>query len=113
MKNNAIIGKNIKSYRTKLQLTQEEVAKFLGFSREYVSLLESGEREIDLKKLELLADLFGVELINLLEENNELVSADLVFAYRSDEMSDNDIQQISEFRKIIKNYIKMKNMIEK
>ncbi len=113
MKPNAIIVRNIKSYREKLQLTQNQVAHCLGISRELVSLYESGKREIDVNKLESLADLFGVELINFFEEDSDLVAADLAFAYRSDEMTNVDLKQISEFRKIIKNYLKMRQMIDK
>lgn len=112
MKNNAIIGENIKSYREKLQLTQNQVAECLGISRELVSLYETGKREINLEKLESLADLFGVELVNLIEEDSNLVAADLAFAYRSDEMTNDDLKQISEFRKIIKNYLKMRQMLD-
>ena len=113
MENTAIIGKNIKSYREKLQLTQSQVAKNLGISRELISLYESGKREIDLNKLELLTDLFGVELVNLIEEDSELVTIDLNFAYRSDEMTDDDLKQISEFRRIVKNYLKMRHVLDK
>ncbi len=113
MKNNAIIGRNIKSYREKLQLNQDQVANWLGISREMVSYYESGKREIDLAKLESLAELFGIELINLIEEDSELISADLAFAFRSDDISEEDLEQISQFRRIIKNYLKMKHMYNK
>ena len=113
MKNNAIIGQNIKSYREKLQLNQDQLANWLGVSRELISYYESGKREIDLKKLESLAELFGIELINLIEEDSELISADLAFAFRSDDISEEDLEQISQFRRIIKNYLKMKHMYNK
>ena len=113
MKNNAIIGRNIKSYREKLQLNQNQVSNWLGVSRELISYYESGKREIDLSKLESLAELFGIELINLIEEDSELISADLAFAFRSDHISDEDLEQISQFRRIIKNYLKLKHMYNK
>lgn len=110
MKNTAIIGKNIKSYREKLHLTQDQVAHCLGISREMISYYESGSRDIDLSKLELLADLFGTELISLLEENGDLSEVDLAFAYRADEFKTDDLRQINHFRKIIKNYLKMRQL---
>lgn len=113
MKNNTIIGENIKSYRERLQLTQNEVANCLGVSRELISYYEAGKREIDLKKLEVLADLFGVELLNLFEENKDNVVVDLAFAYRSDDMTEEDLKQIGGFRKIIKNYLKMRRVAVK
>ena len=111
MKNNAIIGENIKSYRERLHLTQHQVAECLGISRELVSLFETGKREISLEKLESLADLFGVELVNLIEEDSDLVVTDLAFAYRSEEMTNDDLRQISEFKRIIKNYLKISQML--
>lgn len=113
MKNTAIIGKNIKSYREKLHLTQDQVAHCLGISREMISYYESGSRDIDLSKLELLADLFGTELISLIEENGDLSEVDLAFAYRADEFTKEDLMQINHFRKIIKNYLKMKQLNNK
>jgi transcriptional regulator with XRE-family HTH domain len=110
MKNNTIIGKNIKAYREKLQLSQKQLADWLGVSREMISYYESGKREIDLRKLESLAELFGIELINILEEDSYLVSSDLAFAFRSGEIADEDLKQISHFRRIIKNYLKMKQL---
>lgn len=108
MKNNEIIGKNIKSYREKSNLTQSQVADYLGISRELISLFETGQREINLKKLESLADFFGVELLDLIEEDRELVFTDL--AFRSDEITNDDLKQISEFKKIIRNYLKMRKI---
>lgn len=113
MKNNAIIGKNIKSYRKKLHFTQDQLAHCLGISREMISYYESGVREITLSKLELLADLFGTELFNLIEENENLSEVDIAFAYRADEYTPEDLQQINHFRKIIKNYLKLRQLSAK
>jgi len=107
----AIIGKNIKSYREKLHLSQEEIAEFLGVSRELISYYENGHREVQLEKLEKLADLFGIELINLLEEDLSIMEADLAFAFRSDSLVQRDLEHISNFHRIIKNYLKMKQIL--
>ncbi|MBA7550499.1 HTH-type transcriptional regulator Xre [subsurface metagenome] len=107
----AIIGKNIKSYREKLHLSQEEVAEFLGVSREQISYYENGRRDVQLDKLEKLADLFGIKLINLLEEDISIMEADLAFAFRSDSLEQRDMEHISNFHRIIKNYLKMKQIL--
>lgn len=111
MTSSAIIGRNIKSYREKSHLSQEEVAEFLGVSRELISYYENGRREIQLEKLEKLTDLFGIELINLLEEDLSIMEADLAFAFRSDGLEQRDLEHISNFHRIIKNYLKMKQIL--
>ncbi len=105
-----IIGKNIKSYRKKFHLKQEEVAQFLSVPRELISYYENGSRKIPLNNLEKLADLFGVELIALLEEDPDMAAADLAFAYRSDGLDPDNLKEISDFQKIVKNYLLMKQI---
>lgn len=110
MTSSTIIGKNIKSYREKLNLSQEEIAEFLGVSRELISYYENGRREVQLEKLEKLADLFGIELINLLEEDLSIMKTDIAFAFRSDGLEQRDLEHISNFHRIIMNYLKMKQI---
>ena len=43
-------------------LTQEELASRLGVSRSTIGMYERGKREPDLKPLEKIADIFGVEM---------------------------------------------------
>ena len=111
MTSTAIIGKNIKSYREELHLSQEEVAEYLGVSRELISYYENGRREAQLEKLEKLADLFGIELIILLEKDLTIREADLAFAFRSDGLEQRDLEHIGNFHRIIKNYLKMKQIL--
>jgi len=109
----AIVSKNIKSYRKKLHLNQEEVAQFLSIPREMISYYENGTRKIPIEKLEKLADLFGVEMIVLLEKDPDMAAADLALAFRSDGLDPDDLKEISEFQKIVKNYLLMKQILNK
>ena len=43
-------------------LTQEELASRLGVSRSTIGMYERGKREPDLKTLEKIADIFGVDM---------------------------------------------------
>lgn len=102
-----MIGKNIRSFREKMGLSQEEVAQFLGIKREMISYYETDARETPITMLEKLSDLFGVDLADLVEEDEKQVSASVALAFRADSMSDEDLKGIAEFRKIIKNYFKI------
>ncbi|MEN6464468.1 MAG: helix-turn-helix transcriptional regulator [Syntrophaceae bacterium] len=108
-----IIGYNIKSLREKRKLRQEDIASFLGVSREMVSYYESGARNIPLDTVNRLADFFQVELEDLLEENPDLRKANIAFAFRAGELGPEDFQTVSDFHKIVKNYIKIKSLCEK
>ena len=105
-----IIGANIASYRKKIGYTQDHIANFLGTDRSTISKYESNEREISIINLEKLANLFGVELEDLLEENSVTKTAGLAFAFRSAGMDENDMSSIAQFQKIVKNYLKIKEL---
>jgi transcriptional regulator with XRE-family HTH domain len=107
MTNTSVIGKNIKFLRENLGLTQENIANYLSINRAEVSYFENGDRNPSLDILNKLADLYGVELKNLLSEDNSFLQIEAKLAFRSAELSDNDLKTISYFRKIIKNYTKM------
>ena len=100
------IGENIHQYRTLLGLSQQQLGDYLGVTRELISLIEKGKRDISLSKLTKLANLFGVELEDLLEEDKQMANTKLAFAFRSDE-TEEDLTQIADFKKIVLNYLKM------
>jgi transcriptional regulator with XRE-family HTH domain len=106
-------GRNIKAYRERLLMSQQEVADFLGIQREIISYWETGQREISLEMLEKLSDLFGVELINLLEEDEKIAQADQAFAFRSEGLTKSDLEQVSNFNRIVKNYLKIQEISSK
>ncbi len=113
MKSSNFPGKNIKFYRERLYLSQQEVADFLGVPREMISYWENGQREISLEMLEKLSDLFGIELINLMEENEQLVQADLALSFRKEGLEKSDLEHISSFQRIVKNYLKIQEIKSK
>lgn len=61
------ISKNIKIKRKELKLSQEYIAEQLGVSRQAVSKWETGQSEPTAKNLRELADLFGINLSELIE----------------------------------------------
>jgi len=109
MKPQNYIGNNIREYRVLLGLNQQQIGDYLGVTREYISFVEAGKRDISLSKLTKLADLFGVELEDLLEEDKQMADTKLAFAFRSDD-TEEDLSQIADFKKIVLNYLKMDSL---
>lgn len=65
------IAANIRYLRTKLKLSQEEVAGEIGVSRQAVAKWESGDSLPDILNCEALADLFEVSLSDLVRHDPE------------------------------------------
>lgn len=59
-------GVNIRAYRKKLDVSQEELADTLGVHRTYMGGVERGERNLTLRSLERLAERMGVDPVDLL-----------------------------------------------
>lgn len=105
-----IIGNNVKSFRERRGIRQEDLAQFLGVKREVVSYYETGARDIPVDNLNKIADLFGIDLAILLEEDVDLQKVDVAFAFRTNDFCAEDMKVISEFGKIVKNYIKINKL---
>lgn len=55
----------IKQLRLNKELTQEQVAKKSGFSKDYISMIERGERNPSDKAKAILADIYGVTVVQI------------------------------------------------
>jgi transcriptional regulator with XRE-family HTH domain len=104
-------GEKIAILRISLGLKQEQVAQYIGVTREFISMIETDKREAGLNHLEKLADLFGVDLDDLVNDSSENVTTKASLAFRADEVSPEDLSQISKFQQVIKNYLKMKGIL--
>ncbi|MBA4155530.1 helix-turn-helix transcriptional regulator [Flavobacterium sp.] len=100
----ATTGLVIKGLRERYGYTQEKLANFLDVKREMISFYETNEREVPLEFLEKLSDLFGVELSIFFSETVEEAMAEVVFAFRKDSVTENDMEKLSAFGKIVKIY---------
>lgn len=108
----AIIGNNLKRLREANRLTQEQVSTFLAINRSTYSNYESGDREPPLDVLEKASDLFGCEMSLLFEEDDKAVDEMLVCAFRIDNLSEHDLVEVAQFKKIVKQYQKMNQLLE-
>jgi len=105
------IGKNIKSYREINGFTQDVVANFLGVKREMISYYENGAREVPLEILLRLCDLYGIDMEDIYEEDLNVVRENVICAFRTDGVESGDLDAISQFKAIVKNYIKINKLI--
>lgn len=103
-------GLVIKGLREKYGYTQDRVAEYLGIKREMISFYENEGREIPLDVLEKLSDLFGIELESFFVDNVDEALAEVVFAFRKDDLESDDMENMAAFGKIVKNYLKINNL---
>ena len=56
-----IFRQNLKFYRTKLNLTQEQLSERSGISSDYLSEIERGKRTPSFKRIDMIADSLNIE----------------------------------------------------
>lgn len=61
------VGKNIRYYRKKRGLTQEELAEKLGITASYLSYMELHERRITIEVLQQIAEILDISIVKLLD----------------------------------------------
>lgn len=108
MNQNIIIGNNIRQLRERMKLSQSQFAEYLGVTREEVSYYENGHRAIPSKLISKAAALFCVDEYDLFEQDPEVQTLNIALAFRADNVASEDLPQIANFQKIVRNYIHMK-----
>lgn len=66
-----VFGDNVKKYRTKLHLSQEEFADKCGLHRTYISAIECYRRSISLENIQRIADALEIETYKLFKEEED------------------------------------------
>ncbi|WP_339877471.1 helix-turn-helix transcriptional regulator [uncultured Algoriphagus sp.] len=105
-----IIGSNLLGFRSRLGLTQDQIAEFLEVDRSLIAHYEKGTREVSYVQLKKLSNLFNIDVEDLLEENSALRELNFAFAFRADGLEATDLKSISEFQRVVRNYIEMSKM---
>ena len=111
MEERMLVANNVKRMQKVSGYTQENVAGFLCIGRSAYANYETGEREIPLSVMEKLADLYGCELLDLYTEDEVALAGMLVTAFRVDALSPEDMAQVAAFKRIVKNSLKMDNLL--
>lgn len=78
------LGHRIKSFREKLNISQEELADKIYTSRQTISNWENDKTYPDINSLKLLSNVFDVSLDNLIEGDIELMKSKINEKERSD-----------------------------
>jgi transcriptional regulator with XRE-family HTH domain len=106
-----IIGKNLKMFREASNFTAQQFADLLSIERSTYANYEAGIREMPFELLEKTADFLGCDLSALLSEDAS--KADLMLcAFRMDNLTSEDAEQISKFKKFVKSYLKMQKLLQ-
>ena len=89
----AEIYEKLKEMREKAGLRQGQIADFLGVTQTYISKVESGERNLTVDQLEQVVNLYGYSLASF--AGMEKAAYPIQFAFRAQEVSQNDLQVIA------------------
>ena len=107
-----ILANNIKQFRKKTGLNQEEIANYLGINRVEMNYYENANRDIPNELIPKLADLFGVDEYDLYEEDSSITQTNMAFAFRANSLCADDLKNIAAFKKIALNYLKIRKAIK-
>ncbi len=111
------VGKKIKYFRERKNITQLELAELLNTTQQTVARYESGERKADQNILFALAKIFGVSINNFFptiykatDGKNDLeilkrILKDKGFLNDNEDLSDEDYDRLIEFAKANKQFI--------
>jgi transcriptional regulator with XRE-family HTH domain len=109
-KTNNSVGKNIRTLRHQHGWSQEDVANRLGISIPAFSKIETGVTDINLSRLEQIANIFDVNVVNLLAldvEQGDLKPSSLSVAQKK--LIDRESEIANLQRKVILLYEELRN----
>ncbi|PJJ84909.1 helix-turn-helix domain-containing protein [Mucilaginibacter auburnensis] len=110
-KTNKTIGKNIRAYRHQHGWSQEDVANKLGISIPAFSKIETGVTDINLSRLEQIANIYEVDVVQILsmdaEEPIEQQPSNLSIVQKK--LLDREAEIVNLQRKVILLYEELRN----
>jgi len=109
---NKNVGKNIRTLRHQRGWSQEDVANRLGISIPAFSKIETGVTDINLSRLEQIANIYEVNVVNLLSleaEEPEPQHSSLNIAQKK--ISDREAEIANLQRKVILLYEELRNRV--
>ncbi len=104
------INEKLKMLREQSGLRQGQIAEYLGVTQTFISKVESGERNLSVDQLESLVNLYGYSLSEFENLNSE--TRPISFAYRAQEVSQEDLKAIADITRIAINSRFMEDLLE-
>jgi len=104
-----IFGTKLRIHRENLGLTQEEFAKAVGLSSEFISHLELGRRKPSLETLKAIADFLIMDIASFLEEKEPAFDKLL----RQKNASPKTIKEFKKFMKYCDDYLKLEEVTDR
>lgn len=97
-----VLGDRLKKARKRSGLTLNQVGDFLGVSSAYISMIESGIRELSSLRLASLAELYGQSPLSFIDEESEFdeVQSCAVAFRMNRQLSNEDLKCIALVRRI-------------
>ena len=109
-KTNKTVGKNIRTIRHQRGWSQEDVANRLGISIPAFSKIETGVTDINLSRLEQIANIYEVNVINLLALDAEEIEPQVSnLSIAQKKIIDREAEIANLQRKVILLYEELRN----
>lgn len=102
-----VVGENLKRFRNASDYSQSDVADYLNIDRGAYANYESGAREMPYEKILKVCELYGIALSSLFEEDLSKIENELFCAFRVKNPNNDDIKEMSNFKNVVRNYLKM------
>ena len=106
----AAIYEKLKKMREEAGLRQGQIADYLGVTQTFISKVETGERNLTVDQLESVVNLYGYSLATFADMEQE--THPIQFAFRAQDISQDDLNVIAEISKIAINSRFMKRLQE-
>ena len=92
------IHEKLKMMREKAGLRQGQIADYLGVTQTFISKVETGERNLTVDQLESVVSLYGYSLAAFADTEEE--PHPIRFAFRAQDVSQEDLRIIADIGKI-------------
>lgn len=109
MEGKLAVGEKIRRLRVNSKISQTQLALYLCVDQSMISKIESNDRSPSIELLEKLAALFGCT--DDYFETDNVCNPSLQFAFRANEISNEDFEAISAINRIALNLREMKRML--
>lgn len=109
-KTNKTIGQNIRTLRHQRGWSQEDVANRLGISIPAFSKIETGVTDVNLSRLEQIADIYEIEVVQILAlESDEVEQQPSDLSVLRKKLTDRESEIVNLQRKVILLYEELRN----